>query len=389
MFFRIFVVGWLLVLTAWIGTVTDTFPLGKHIKPRFPKPAASPAVAGATTTPENFPELKGLMSSDQNTRIAAARALVERVDVEKAQEMLKTSGLPFTGEGHLAVHQVGFYAYKKYGFDSILKCKDYFLYACYHGAIIEAASDKGVDQIAKMTDRCKENSARYFQCVHAAGHSILAMYEYNLPEALKTCDQLYEKEDKFPDALSSCHNGAFMENLFGVHDWGTNKTPKRDWLSDDPNYPCNAFEEKYQKGCWLNQAARMYQLYNGDLVKTTQACEAIGNQQYTEWCMDNVARQIHALTNGNVASVFSLCQYTGSKWMNNCIVVNAGSYYSVGDANAAINICKQISPAAKSSCYDSIIGQVVSDATAKDQKRSTCEQIEDPYKAGCLQRIAS
>lgn len=381
MIFRLFIIGWLLVLTVWIGSINDTFPLGKHIKPKTVRTTV------ASPSAQSVPELEQLLSSDQNARLQAARKLVERVDVDQAQEILKNSGLPFTGEGHLAVHQVGFYAYRKYGVDSILKCKDYFLFACFHGAIIEAASDQGIEQIAKMTDRCKKYSTRFFQCVHAAGHAILAMWDYNLPEALKTCDQLYEKEIQSPEALSSCHNGAFMENLFGVHDWGTDQAPKREWLSDDPNFPCNSFEEKYQRGCWLNQAARIYQLHQGDLVKTTQACEAVGNEQYTEWCMDNVARQIHALTNGNINSVFNLCQYTGQKWIDGCIIVNAGSYYSVGDANAAISICKQVNPAAKSSCYDTIIAQVANDSTSKSQKQNICEQIEEPFKAGCLSKV--
>src|SRR3989338_4451016 len=154
------------------------------------------------------PEMKDILDpADQTKRLKAARKFVERVDVEAAMEILEHSPLPHTGEGHLVVHQIGFYAYQKYGAESILKCKDYFLYACYHGA--------------------------------------------------------------------------FMENLFGVHDWGEGKELVRDWLKDDdPYFPCNYFGEKYQKGCWLNQAARIYQMNNGDLVKTTQICETTGNEQY-------------------------------------------------------------------------------------------------------------
>jgi len=182
----------------------------------------SQTVLGTTPTSwQDVPEMKEILGQDQETRLKAARRLVERVDVEEALEILEHSPLPHTGEGHLAVHQIGFYAYKKYGADAILKCKDYFLYACYHGAIIEAASNEGFEEIKKMTDVCKAFPVRHFQCVHAAGHSILAMWDYDLPKALETCDDLYEKDTDFPEALSSCHNGSFMENLFGVHNWGT------------------------------------------------------------------------------------------------------------------------------------------------------------------------
>ena len=326
-------------------------------------------------TPQEVPELAQILSQDQQARLKAGRKLVERVDVEEALEILQNSTLPHTGEGHLVVHQIGFYAYQKYGFDSILKCKDYFLYACYHGAIIEAASDQGFEQIAKMTDVCKASSKRYFQCVHAAGHSILALWDYDLSEALKTCGQLYEKETAFQEALTSCHNGAFMENLFGVHDWGKAATPKRDWLSDDMYFPCNAFGEKYQKGCWLNQAARIYQLYNGDIVKTRETCEAIGNWQYTIWCMDNLARQIHPLTNGNINQVFNLCGQLGDYWKDNCVVVNAGSFFSVGDADSAIGICKMIATAAVYECFNNVIGQIATEPVDNKQKKDLCRKI--------------
>lgn len=337
----------------------------------------------------SVPEMKEILSNDQETRLKATRRLVERVDVEQALEILEHSPLPHTGEGHLAVHQIGFYAYKKYGLDSILKCKDYFLYACYHGAIIEAASDQGFEAIKKMTDICKASAVRHFQCVHAAGHSILALWNYDLPKALETCDNLYEKETQFPEALSSCHNGAFMENLFGVHDWGTNKEQKRDWLSDDPYFPCNHFAEKYQKGCWLNQAARIYQMNNGDLVKTSQLCQEAGNEQYTAWCMDNVARQIHPLTNGDPAKAFELCKQEGKAWYNNCLVVNAGSFYSVGGRGEAIFLCKQVALDLKQECYQTIIGQIISDPIDKETKQRICQDIESPFNNQCFSGIAS
>ncbi len=341
-------------------------------------------------TEKEVPELKDILQTEsQDLRLTAARKLVERVDVEEALEILEHSALPHTGEGHLVVHQIGFYAYKKYGVDSILKCKDYFLYACYHGAIIEAASGEGFSAITKMTDRCKASSVRYFQCVHAAGHAIMAMWDYDLQKALETCDELYEKESQFPEALSSCHNGAFMENLFGVHDWGTGKEQVRDWLSDDPYFPCNYFGEKYQRGCWLNQAARIYQMNGGDLVKTSETCQQTGNETYTEWCMDNLARQIHPLTNGDPGKVFELCQKEGPAWYDNCLIVNAGSFYSVGGRDEALFICQKVPPELKGECYQRLIGQIISDPIEKNQKDFWCKRIEQPYQNQCLSGLNS
>src|SRR3990167_1004705 len=205
MWFKTIVLVWFALLTIWIGEVSGTFTLVSRVK----KVLGQSDVAPVAETAEEILEMQEILGPDQEKRLTATRKLVERVDVEEALEILQNSTLPHTGEGHLAVHQIGFYAYQKYGLEAIKKCKDYFLYACYHGAIIEAASDQGFEAIAQMTDTCKKYSSRYFQCVHAAGHAVLAIWGYeHLPDALKTCDDLYKKETDFPDAPSSCHNGA-------------------------------------------------------------------------------------------------------------------------------------------------------------------------------------
>ncbi len=349
-------------------------------------PTAVPEVKSAVT--EGVPEMTEILSPDQEHRIKAGRKLVERVGIEEALEILEHSPLPHTGEGHLVVHQIGFYAYQKFGMQGILKCKDYFLFACYHGVIIEAATNQGIPAIAKMTDICKASSTRYFQCVHAAGHAILAMYSYDLAQSLKTCDQLYENEIQFPDALSSCHNGAFMENLFGVHDWGKDKTPKRAWLKDDdPYFPCTYFDEKYQKGCWLNQAARIYQMYQGNIPKTAHACEIIGNRTHSEWCFDNLARQIHPLSNGDPAKSFELCQQVGSYWEQGCLIVNAQAFYSVGGRLDGINICSKLVDQARQVCYAKILSQIISDTIPPQEKKNLCDRLDPQYKKQCITQV--
>ena len=348
-----------------------------------PFPSTAPQIKGAVDS-KDVPEMKDILSPDQEVRLTAGRKLAERVGTEEALEILEHSTLPHTGEGHLVVHQIGFDAYRRYGINAILHCKDYFLFACYHGAIIEAAGEQGVPAIAQMTDTCKASSSRYFQCVHAAGHAILAMFDYDLPKSLTTCDELYEKETQFPDALPSCHNGAFMENLFGVHDWGTGKEVVRDWLRDDePYFPCTAFGEKYQRGCWLNQAARIYQMYQGDIEKTARTCEGVGNRTYTEWCFDNLARQIHQLTNGDTSKVIPFCSQLGEYWKEGCIIVNAGAYYSVGGRKEGIAVCEQLSGPAQGICFEKIMSQIIGDTISPDEKQIWCEKLPDQYKTNC------
>ena len=334
------------------------------------------------------PELRDILASDQTARLKGARALAERVGVDEALEIVKDSGLPFTGEGHLAVHQIGFVAYEKYGVDAILHCKDYFLSACYHGAIIEAASDHGTPIIKEMADRCRSFSPRFFQCVHASGHAINAIWNYDLPNALKTCDELFEADTEFPDTLTSCHNGAFMENLFGVHDWGTAEVPVRDWLNDDDYFfPCDAFGDKYQKGCWLNQGARIYQMLEGNFAESAKICDTVEVLNHKDWCFDNLARQIHPLTESDINKVWGLCSQLGQWRQEGCVMINAMSYYSVGDRELGIDVCNTMSPVAKPICLGPIVDYIAIDNLDRNAKMALCARISGFDENNCFSRV--
>lgn len=127
----------------------------------------------------------------------------------------------------------------------------------------------------------------------------------------------------------------------------------------------------------------------GDMVKTSQLCQEVGNEEYEAWCMDNVARQIHPLTLGEPSKSFELCQQAGPKWYDNCLVVNAGSFYSVGGRDQAIFICKNVPSQLKGECYQRVIGQIISDPIEKSAKDKLCQKIEPPYNAQCFHGLSS
>lgn len=105
--------------------------------------------------------------------------------------------------------------------------------------------------------------------------------------------------------------------------------------------------------------------------------------------MDNVARQIHPLTNGDPAKSFELCKQEGEKWYDNCLVVNAGSFYSVGGRDQALFICQNVPDHLKGECYQRVISQIISDPIEKEQKEVLCQKVEMPYKTQCFSGIAS
>ncbi len=328
-----------------------------------------------------------LNSNDQDYRRKEARILAERVGPDKALELLKNSALPFTGDSHLLVHEVGYVIYQRYGKDALLHCKDDFNFGCYHGVIITAASSnkEGLKYIKEMVDRCRGNWTKFAQCAHAVGHGLEAMWDYDLPKSLADCDKLFEGEVSYKNAVIHCHDGVFMENLFGLHDSGVRTSYQRKWLSDsDIYFPCDAVAEKYQQGCWYNQASRIYQMKDGNINMTATACETLKNTDNKRWCFNNLARQITSSTNNNIDKVFELCGETGSSRKADCAIDTAVQYYAQGGRMKAIQICKNPVGSFQNDCFKQIAPMIAVDTIiSKSEKESLCGEIGD-YKSECL-----
>lgn len=312
------------------------------------------------------------------------RQLIGKVGPEKAQEKLLHSGLPFTGQTHLLNHTVGDYLYEEYGPAGLVKCKDYFLSSCYHGFVLRTIANGGMAEVAKTFEECRKGGQTVLsQCSHAVGHGFLANAGYkNLTEALKTCDEAVQNISQFP--AFNCYDGVFMENIWAVHEDGS-PSPDR-WVNkNDSFYPCDdpRIDKKYQLGCWSNQPALMYQLFDRDIKRVGQECAEVSDTENKRMCFNGLSRQIHPLTAGKTDLVFKLCSLLPTEWNNYCVVVNAQSYFGVGDRELPFSICNNVSKSAQDECYKSIVGSI--GAYGEDTQK-LCPKIEDQsWREMCLE----
>lgn len=209
----------------------------------------------------------------------------------RAQDLMYTSGVADTPESHLLAHYVGEFVYKEFGKDGLVYCRDYFLSGCFHMVIINAMNDGGTENIYEFIKKCEEISITQLEkCIHATGHGFVAIYEYDLPQALEMCDSLISHFSYSSDIDIYCYEGVFMENFRGVHGGDISKR----WINNDRYYPCNdkRIKTKYLKGCYLNQATVMHTLYKGDWGLVAKGCNDILDENNRKFCANNYARQL-------------------------------------------------------------------------------------------------
>jgi len=333
------------------------------------------------------PEIEDILATNNlDEQVVLYENLIGRIGLEEAQDALLYSGLPFTGETHLLNHTSGDFAYEEYGNKGLLYCKDYFLASCYHGAILNTIAIEGIEALKESMKYCWEKGIPVAtQCAHAMGHGFIAWFGYeNLTLALETCDKMQENDSRFP--LFNCHDGVFMENLWGVHEDGTPSANR--WIDySDPYYPCTdpRIEEKWQPGCWSNQAHVMYQMFQGNIAKVVEMCDAVMNDSYKETCFDSLARQVHPITEGSVDRTFEYCSLFPGEWNQFCLVIIVKADFSVGGRKLSYEICERIiQPDNKNSCYGDLFGVIQTYHTNNIERSAQCNLVKDrEYRKEC------
>jgi hypothetical protein len=341
---------------------------------------------GFPASPRELGDL--LSSAEPRTRVLLVRALTERVGPRKALELIKGSGLPLTGTTHLLVHEIGAMAYRVLGYASLEQCTDYFLFACHHGIVIHGVADRGPSGAAMFLQLCKRSGvAAARQCAHAIGHGYLVWSGYRLGPALHLCDQLANSDDAL--ALH-CHVGIFMEDIYGVHGRGIRKSFDLLYAGGlknaDLHAPCTSVGEQYRSGCYLNQASRMYLLFNGNLTAIGMACDRISEEKHRTECYDGLARMIHTMSSGNADVVLELCARLAATRQRDCILTVGYSAESIGDQRMPRVLCASLGGTWEGACQGSV-EHVVAKRIARSQEsfsrggQSSNETVayEDPY----------
>lgn len=330
-----------------------------------------------------------MATTDLQKQAQIYRQLIKRVGPEKAQDLLYQSGLPFTGQTHLLNHTVGDYLYETYGKSGLVHCRDYFLSSCYHGFllhIIGAHPEQNFQQLADVLSICKQQGMPTLsQCSHAVGHGFVAAIDYkNLDRAVSLCDQASKSVPNL--ILFNCQDGAFMENVFGVHS-GT-PSPNRWVKTDDSNYPCDdpRFPNNAIGACWSNQPSLLYQQYQGDIPRIATVCQKVTDPNWQSICYDGLARQIHPITQGQPAMVMQLCGQVTESWVSKCIASNVRASFSVGDRDTVFKICPQAPSEDQQECYQSLDSVMRAYLPNLSDRQAFCDRIQDAeWRQRCSQ----
>jgi hypothetical protein len=279
-----------------------------------------------------------------------------------------------------------------------------------------------------------------FQCLHGMGHGVMLVHDNHLPRALEACDLLSSSWER-----EACYGGAFMESVMTVvaphhdhvgeaaaghghgerhgmdeddaehhqhhqhhahhahhahhedhedhenhrHDGhGVNADADAPFPAldpDDPHYPCNVLDARYQPACYDMQTAAMLHIFEGDIAATAAACRDAPDAALRAICHRSLGRDINAITYGVHEESAALCALASERYRPSCHVGVVKNVIDVtADAADGLAYCALVPEGQESeACYRAIGEQTVMLMADPADRRDFCEALPAEAREVC------
>jgi hypothetical protein len=315
---------------------------------------------------------------------AALKLYVQQYGPQKTIKQLHELSATF-GNCHDVAHKAGNLAFEIFGDRAFKEGGAECHSGLYHGATEAYFKKFGTAKLGEnLKTLCSYGGNDFFnhQCFHGIGHGLMAWTNYELIEALETCDMLDQLRD-------SCYTGVFMENIVG----GLAKEQRGQpggghftkYLNDDPQYPCTVVDVKYRSSCYFLQTSRMMQLLNYEFAQVAKACNA-AESSYHYVCFSSLGRDIGAVNRKNPSNAIQACsQAPAGQLRIGCLGGAVQDYFwDPSGQDSAIAFCQLLTESAeKSACYSTIFQRASDLLTDRSARDAFCAKPETAHQTDC------
>jgi cytochrome c553 len=248
----------------------------------------------------------------------------------------------------------------------------------YHGVVERAFQGTPPGKLADKTreicsgDDVRKTTFLAYQCVHGLGHGLMIHTGYDLPFALKTCNQLTTAWDD-----DSCESGVFMENIsssYGI---------KSKWLRDsDLLYPCDSVAQKYKLYCYLIVTSRILEANGFNWQGAVKTCRK-SDKGWVATCFQSLGRDASGNSRQDPDKILEICGLAGN--MERECVYGAARDVTSNDASPRRSklLCEQADPSLQAYCFEGIGTIVGGMHVYREERRAACRQITRRYFEDC------
>ena len=231
-------------------------------------------------------------------------------------------------------------------------------------------------EIKNLCNKLKSDSYSFemAQCLHGTGHGLLPLYDFNVFNAVKRCEDFNTNLEQ-----NSCANGVFMQNVLKYFETGEGDFDQNDML-----YPCNEMISQFVPTCYIWQGAYILKQRDFEVYSSFRECEKI-NQEFIKYCYYGIGGELESDAGGKMELALSYCQAGNipsyHKFCFRGMVMKTSMVY----LDNGFGFCALVPDEFKEECYDGL-GYWIKLRHADDEaKEKECSKIQnEQYFEVCM-----
>jgi len=233
--------------------------------------------------------------------------------------------------------------------------------AMYHG-IFENYLEKSVlldkvepddINVSNACDAFQSKKEGSLECAHGMGHGLTKIYDYNLHDAVKRCDEF-----SIHSQNQVCYRGVFMENLVAYLDQRGGQ-----FKESDKFFPCNEFVGESAKSCYTYQVSYLRTL--DSMIPMEKQCREIEDAELVKYCYFGIIELNFYLLN-DVQEIVERCKKKDVDFRPYCFANTVVLLTDWKGSAVGLEFCKKTPSQFKQECYD-YLGKIIVDLNQQEE----------------------
>jgi hypothetical protein len=180
-------------------------------------------------------------------------------------------------------------------------------------------------------------------CLHGLGHGLLLLYDYDVFNAVKRCEDFdsIQKQD-------SCANGIFMQNVLKNYESGEGNFDQNNIL-----FPCDKIISRFAPTCYIWHGTYILKQRDFEVYSSFRECDNI-SQEFIKYCYYGIGTELESDAAGKMELALLYCQAGKIADYHQLCFRGMAMKTSLVYLDSGFKFCSLVPEKNKEECYDGL-----------------------------------